>query len=160
MSPHDFQSFVDVLLQLWPKLDVNPEQMNVWRMALGRYEAAECIAAARDWKATQSKYPSPAAIRNRVRASRPVKAVAKPGEWDWHRERTGRAVTDAEAALEYAREMFERASELYGPEPRSTRLLFEQWQRVIADQGGEVREWETSGKDEANDIHKRQTQGA
>lgn len=154
MTPTDFQQFVSVLTQLWPKLDMNGEQVNVWRMALNKYEAAECIAAARDWKASSSKYPTPACIRNRVRASQPVRPMRTPGRWDVQKQAWGApSMTDDECELRYAHWEFERAANLYGPDREFTRFKFDEWQRVVEQQGGERLDWTHDGKAMAKQLH-------
>lgn len=75
MTQFDFDRFVKVLTDLYPKIGdgMNHEQANVWRMAIGSYDADRAISALREWAAFRQRWPRPADLR----AFLSSKAVAK-----------------------------------------------------------------------------------
>lgn len=75
MTQADFDRFTSVLNSLFPKLETNHEQLNVWRMAVNMFDVDRAISALRDWAAFKSKWPRPADIRQAIAANTPRNVV-------------------------------------------------------------------------------------
>ena len=121
----------DVMVQLWPRIDLNREKVNAYRIAFSSFNADQVIPVLRDFAANSEKYPSPAAIKNRLTGDR--KGSGKVITiWDAFRKRHESHGTetwdDDQCKLIDAKWQFEGASRVYGHDSIWTVEYWRRWQ--------------------------------
>lgn len=81
MMDKELDSVIEMVQQLWPRMDMNPEIKNIWWMAIHKLNAAEVIPILRDLKLRSSRIPQPAQINAML--SKPSPGAS---ETDWESE--------------------------------------------------------------------------
>lgn len=81
MTSDQFHRISKLMLELWPRLDIDGEEIvRVWYEAMRPFEFEETARCLRDWKIRTTTFPTPAGVRKALLEKSPRRAEA-PSLW-------------------------------------------------------------------------------